>query len=73
MLALNPKHMCKVIFVLIAHEAFGGIKQLMEHIYIQNSNIREAIPSVGTNFWPKIGGTEEIFSGEFISNFKKAI
>ena len=44
MLALNPKHMCKVIFVLIAHEAFGGIKQPMERIYIQNSNIREAIP-----------------------------
>ena len=31
------------------------------------------IGRVGTNFWLKIGGTEEIFSGELISNFKKAI
>lgn len=47
MLALNPKHIRKVIFVIIAFGgggAFGGIKQPMEHIYIQNTNIREAIP-----------------------------
>ena len=28
---------------------------------------------VGTIFWLKIGETEEIFSGELISNFKKTI